>query len=970
MIEQITEKLGKVENLFTSAFILCKKETKLIRYKIAEISNVGTKTKKKLPLSFKYIHVAMSRNGGLIAACKEKEYFTTNDESGIIKNIILFHQDTNKRYNVRLDWKYNESYIVNLEFNDKEQLYGFCSNGDIRKIDTLISKAKVKVTSGIFTEEGIVNAKLCDKGLIALTKKGNIYFAPDIKNPKPLFYMTIKDKFKFSQEIDFLGIPGTVTTSKKTEILVLNEKGKGVLLVKCSETESGSVRGERNNKNAKIQLFNPEDGSLNKPDISSTPTESSETSPETNQKQQPKIPKIKGKINAMCISPDKEQVAFYCADNTTIYIYNSNLEKSSMKKIILNVNKIQTETSDVLSNEEIQEYQTIFAYEKPQEYQFLFFGSTGVALCGLRFLVLVTMKGEIISFRMSDLNSIKAMGAGPLFRCISEIDGIRVFSKNGIYLITEVAKELIDVTDPFSKHPSKNLLKAYGYYLSKNADCDKIIRDIASNLPDAINTLQLAAVNLFFTESEEEADNKKEIQMLLAKAAQYGKSFVQKGDFNYEKYIEKCKVLRIINSLRNMGKTPRFLTYEEYNDMEPDNPDKFMKIIMRYHDYRFAYELNNFLGYESDKIYLEFCAASIRRLIDENNINDIFMNFVAKLEECPNISYITLAKKCIKNKKYKLAEKFLEQEKSIVVKVPQYLELKNWDKALDLAIESNDRTVIKVVIDKIFKVEEKENFIQIIGNKPKAHRAAIEYLRTHDKFTELDNYLTSKKDYEELLFIALENFFKCKLLDGREDFIKKANKYVKEMKGMPNYEFYKNYLKDLEYSLKFKKICIDKEYIASNATTPFDNSIFDCYKLGIEKDKDLKCIEDGNKQFNIGQKKITYIKFKRWASTNRIEKIENDISKIGYKKLDITPLIVAKIFYNIKDFERATKYIQDVTDINDFDEKIKLLKKMNKYEVAIDIIMKEKKIEKEEYLNGIIKEKPELRNVIDNYGKK
>ena len=49
MIEQITEKLGKVENLFTSAFILCKKETKLIRYKIAEISNVGTKTKKNFP---------------------------------------------------------------------------------------------------------------------------------------------------------------------------------------------------------------------------------------------------------------------------------------------------------------------------------------------------------------------------------------------------------------------------------------------------------------------------------------------------------------------------------------------------------------------------------------------------------------------------------------------------------------------------------------------------------------------------------------------------------------------------------------------------------------------------------------------------------------------------------------------------------------------------------------------------------
>ena len=36
-----------------------------------------------------------------------------------------------------------------------------------------------------------------------------------------------------------------------------------------------------------------------------------------------------------------------------------------------------------------------------------------------------------------------------------------------------------------------------------------------------------------------------------------------------------------------------------------------------------------------------------------------------KLSECPNISYITLAKKCIKHKKDRLAEKFLEQEKLI-----------------------------------------------------------------------------------------------------------------------------------------------------------------------------------------------------------------------------------------------------------------------------------------------------------------
>ena len=94
------------------------------------------------------------------------------------------------------------------------------------------------------------------------------------------------------------------------------------------------------------------------------------------------------------------------------------------------------------------------------------------------------------------------------------------------------------------------------------------------------------------------------------------------------------------------------------------------------------------------------------------------------------------------------------------------------------------------------------------------------------------------------------------------------------------------------------------------------------------------------------------------------------MNKIGYKKLDISPLIVAKIFFDVKNYDLATKYIKDVTDFNDFDEKIKLLKKMNKYEDAIEIIMKNKKADKEQYLNEILIEKPELKSYIENFGKK
>ena len=965
MLEQIKEKIDSLE-LYATNFISTKKGPKFIKEKLTDLIKTGI----NLPFKFDYLLVAMSKNGGLIAICKIPNYYDQN-KTRINTNIIVMHQNAGKRYYIPIDWKYNDSYIVSLEFNSKEQLYAFCHNGDIRKIDILTNKIKVKVNSAKFLDEGIFKAKLFEKGFIALTRKYNLYYVPDIKDPRPFLLINIKEKFNFSQEVDFLGIPAANTNSKKEEFLLLGDNGEGVIHFFETGGDSGINNSKMDkNREYKFNIIIPEGekpvkemNEFNDFSIIENPNSNSNT---VNQNK-----KIL-KINAICISPTGEEIAFYCGTNSTIYLYTSKLAKFSPKKIKLSIDKIKQDSmEDELSKDAIGEFKSLFSFDN-KKFQFLFCGTSAIALCSQRYVILCTKNGELISFQISEENSINAMTGGPLFKAITEIDGIRTYSKEGIFLISEVSEDINNVCDPFSKHPSKNLLNAYGYYLSKNANCDKIIRDIANDLPKAINSLQKAAMNLFFIEDNEDNSNIKELQMFLIKAAQYGKSFVQKGDFNFESFVQRCKDLRVINSLRNLKNGQRFLTYEEYKEMNPFDQNEFLKIIMRFHNYKFAFELSNYLGYDTDKVYLGFCAANIKRLSDDIRADKIFNSFQEKLIDCPNISYINLARKCIKHNKYKLAEKFLEQEKSLVVKVPQYLQLKNWNKALDLAIESNDRTVIKVVIDKIFKVEQKKDFIKIVANKPKAHRAVIEYLKMHELTEELKNYLIYKKDYEELLFINLENFFKCKSLDGRKKFIEEANGYVKEMKGMPNFDFYKNYLKDLKYSLKFKKICVDKDFIASNDISPFDNSIFDCYKLGINKDreKDYKVIEDGNKQFNIGQKKLTYIKFKRWAETGKFEKIDNEVTNVGYKKLDISPFIVAKILFNAKNYDKATKYIKDVTDFNDFDEKIKLLKKMNKYEDAIEIIMKDKKADKEEYLNGILREKPELKSYVDNFGKK
>jgi len=180
------------------------------------------------------------------------------------------------------------------------------------------------------------------------------------------------------------------------------------------------------------------------------------------------------------------------------------------------------------------------------------------------------------------------------------------------------------------------------------------------------------------------------------------------------------------------------------------------------------------------------------------------------LQNIENISYLEIAKKCIKYNKYELAEKFLNNEKSVLVKIPQYLQLGKWDKALELSLKSYDLNVIKVVLDKIYKVEEPDNFNRILSNFPQAHTAVINYFKSIGRPKELDRYLNRQKDQEELLFIALENFFKSQDKKERESYLAEAKQHLNSAKNI-DFSFYKNYLSDLENSLKFKKTCFEPE---------------------------------------------------------------------------------------------------------------------------------------------------------------
>ena len=932
----------------------------------------------KITLKYNFLIVAISRNGGLIALCKQKDFFDLSN-TRINNSIIIMHQDATTRYHIPFDWDYKKRYVVSLEFNEKEQLFAFCNDGKIYKLDILTLKFVELITSNKLQLEGINKAKLFEKGFIVLTEKGNIYLVEDIKNQEPQFIISIKEQLEFTNDIDFIGIPAKKTCSGKFEILITNQKGEGVLHVVKQEPHESEHRRtfSYEKKDNKIKFVNV--SLINSPnledyDLVTTSTPRTETNSSgfelientlKNDYQAPKPIKKNdknkiGNVTAMAISPSNDNIALYVSDCCTIFYFSSQISKKVS-------NKIDKYKFEIDPNIDIKDQQTILNFKTEQ--QLLFCGEKTLAIVGGKYIMMINTKNETIPPILVDETDYNEIRGHIYCKGISEIDGIRYITDNEVHLIRPVPNELNEICNPFSGSISKELVNSYGNFLSKNPLCNEQLRKIGDRLPEVIKDVAVAAANIYWTEEDPDTFNKRDVQNFLIKAAQFGKSVVQKEEFNFDRFNDICKSIRVINNMRNFPLKPRYLTYEEYLNMNPDIPSEIVNKTMRQLNFKLAFEICQFLGDEQKNVFLRFAIAKIKKIPSPGDIskeNEVYEELMKTFQNVENISYIEIAKKCIKHHKYDLAEKFLKNEKSILVKIPQYLQLGKWNKALELAVKSCDLNVIKVVIDKIYKVEEPDIFNSILANFPQVHSAVINYYKNIGRHDELNKYLNKQNDQEELLYIWLENFFKSQNLEDREKNLKEAKKCLSGAKNI-NYKFYQVYIADLENSLKFKKNCFepDKKIIEKTDITSFDNSIYDCYqKAGPDK---YSWIESQNKKyFEISKRKMSILRFRALCKNNNIQEIEAIIKKEGYKKLDISPLKIAKIFHEFRFDDKAAEYALLENNADLYEDKFNFLMRIEKYLEAAEAALSDKKNEKMmDFLNNVLKKKPELKTKID-----
>ena len=911
----------------------------------------------KIKIDFNYWHIAFSQNGGLIAMCKKRNYLDTSRNSKINNYILVMFQNAKEIYEIKIDWDFNKRWIVCLGFTPNQQLYGILNDGGIFKFKYKEGIKKEKVTSEKLREEGIDKAKFYQNGFIAYTNFEHFYYIKNIKDPVPILICET-GMINSSPKMDFLVISEENSKSKRIELLLTNEKGNGVVHIEQKlegQNFQAKIIDEYKSEVVGVNLILK--GYL-QPFILYLKKDQKE-------KMEGDYPSGFGKISAMAISPSGKNVAFYNSIDRVAFIMNSNFNGSYFK-IFFKYNE------EEYSEKEQNEFKAILEFKEGT--QFLFCGEDAVAISGQRYIIISEPNAkQSIIYLIKEGNEFLAMQGVSFCKCISEYDGLRYLTNDGIYLINKIPKELYEVSYPFSDSKSKSLLKIYKNTLSTKYNSHKDIRSLP-NLPEIVCALQLASANIFWTEDQNE-EQYKEVQLFLLKASQYGKYFVNKDEFNFDKYNTICKDMRIINQLRNNKSYPMLITYKEY--IELNHPD-IIEILLKYRNFKSAAQISKYLGYDTKKIMYKYMIEKMKHKLkiadmyrfsknkdEENREEGIYQDLLDDIEKLPEISYVKLAKKAIQFGSEKFAMKLLDQEKSALTKIPQLLELNKLVNSLNICFETFNSNILSIVLNKITKNESNNKSESLLFDNlfrpelQKHHSKIILFLKKY-KPEKLEYFLLKTKNFNELLYLKLQKVFKSNTSEGKLSIIKEIKEEVK------NYDpKFKKYIESLENSINFKKSCIQENIIHYTDLKPYSNSAYDCFLKGIKKEK-YNWIEGQNKNLDYSSKKLNIIRFRAYLEMNMPQAIDSQLEKTSLRKLGLTPMNMGEIYYDYKFYDKAAEYLIQVKEKENFSYIIDLLRNMNKNEEALEIIISDKDMEQKEILvREIIKKDPNLRNLVN-----
>ena len=122
-----------------------------------------------------------------------------------------------------------------------------------------------------------------------------------------------------------------------------------------------------------------------------------------------------------------------------------------------------------------------------------------------------------------------------------------------------------------------------------------------------------------------------------------------------------------------------------------------------------------------------------------------------------------------------------------------------------------------------------------------------------------------------------------------------------------------------------------------------------------------------NKNFGYSQEGMSILKLTVYGEDEKVLEMDSYIKKYSsLKKIGLTNLNMAEIYYKCKNYQKAVEYIKNVNDSIYINYKINMLEYIEKYEDALEVIISEKNLANPvDLINRILARDPSLKDKID-----
>ena len=219
--------------------------------------------------------------------------------------------------------------------------------------------------------------------------------------------------------------------------------------------------------------------------------------------------------------------------------------------------------------------------------------------------------------------------------------------------------------------------------------------------------------------------------------------------------------------------------------------------------------------------------------------------------------------------------------------------------------------------------------------------------------------------------MKLQKYYQSQTLEERDKLINECKMEYKKIDKDSDFDskFIKKYLEKCESSAKFKFDCLkEKGIIHREEIEPYNISVYDCYKNGYMKGLGNWIESENSKHFDYSHKKLNLLKFRSYLEMKRPDAIDNQLAKTSLKKMGLTPLHLGEMYYDYNYYDKATEYLMQVKEPEYFSYIVDILKSMQKYKEALEVIIASKNNSaKQIMVNDILKKQPTLQRYVDEF---